>query len=273
MESSRRCIMVITPSFTTSQFGQYEVHHATDVMSSKLCKHIIPIFFGVTPCNDSTPLSCPPSPASLSSLSSLSGSQNDIAQISTCSSSQTSITSSSLSADSTPSNTSRPVKINFRFCPLLGQLIPVLKPLHTTRKQSDKVCNYTRFLKKLRLRMPKPPLQKMGSNLHQEMVTVSHTKNLVENEVVPVQTGAGADAGEIMQTIPRLYPMVPIINPASATSFYKEPQVRSSAASDPEQELYPVVSIINPASATIFHQEPKRSAVNDTSLASTWLGI
>ncbi|XP_022093771.1 uncharacterized protein LOC110980973 [Acanthaster planci] len=229
MEASRRCVLVITPSYTTSEYGKYELELATDIMSSKLSERVIPIFLGVSPFADPSPLyGSEPSLTSLSSdssftmPSSLSGSsqpsslssdcQTDEAHPSTSGTPQdgiSSLTSSHTSANSGASS-SKPVKINFNFSPLLGQLIKVLKPLKTDRIEPYRPCNHSRFLKRLRLRLPKPPAQRAEDiNLRQDVImeTMSQTSDLVDNEVLPDMREE--DVGFRMQTLPRLYPVVP----------------------------------------------------------------
>ncbi|XP_038050504.1 uncharacterized protein LOC119723743 isoform X2 [Patiria miniata] len=215
MEASRRCIMLITPSYTISEFGKYEVELAADIMSSRLSERIIPVFLGVSPFSDPSPLSgSEPSLSSASSCSSstLPSSPSTSSQPSSLSSDSGNHSTSETSPDSLSScssASSKPVKIDFNISPLLGQLIKVLKPLKTSRKEPHMLRNHTRFLKRLRLRMPRPPAGNGVVIPRQEVImeTMSQTSDLVDNEVLPDGREEGMDFR--MQTFPRLYPVVP----------------------------------------------------------------
>ncbi|XP_071798890.1 uncharacterized protein [Asterias amurensis] len=247
LTSSRRFIMVITPSYTSSQFSQYEVHHATDVMSSKLATCIIPILMGVSLYKDSSPLSCPSSPTSISTASS--------SLSLSCSSSSSQDSSSSDCSSEMPSPSyfspsSKKVKMDFRLCPLLGQLLTVVKPIKTSRKVVNILCNYNRFLKKLRLRMPKPPGRKQDALTPLEMVNVPHNKRLVDNEVLPEEYVA--DDGYIHQGNPKMYPMGHNINVTAADRPRPilHPELQRGLSEVEERQLHTVIADIHATNKT-----------------------
>ena len=225
MLGSRRCIVLITPNFTRSDHSKFEVEIAAEVMSSDMTRCIIPVLLGVSACVDSSPLfSSEPclSRTSSSSTPGMSQSASSTTDDSSGDSKSSQIQSSSSGTDSSgqpaacfPKPLSKIVRINFNYNPLLGQFVKTLRPLRTQRRKSPpRMKDHTRFLKQLRLRMPRPrtgetvpPTKEAVTRQDQVVETVAHNDCLVDNEQLP-DWSLGEDEFDL-QELPRLCPGVP----------------------------------------------------------------